>query len=75
MKEFLCERRGTAFNLDRIKEIYLPIPSLNEQRRIVSPIEELTRRVEEARRLCREADLELAAFTPALLAKAFRGEL
>jgi len=48
---------------------------LEEQRRIVERIEALTRRVEEVRKELAQADAELAAFTPALLAKAFRGEL
>jgi len=41
----------------------------------VARIEELTHRAEEARRILREAEEELISFTPALLAKAFRGEL
>lgn len=58
-----------------IKEMEIPIPPLSEQRRIVARIEELTKRVEEAKKVAREALIELDTFTPALLAKAFRGEL
>ncbi|MDL2121805.1 MAG: restriction endonuclease subunit S [Deltaproteobacteria bacterium] len=60
---------------DLLYQTKIPVPSLNEQRRIVARIEELTRRAEEARRILREAEEELISFTPALLAKAFRGEL
>ena len=64
-----------SLRLSDIAKIKIPVPPLSEQRRIVKRIEELTRRVEEARKFIREAESELAAFTPALLAKAFRGEL
>ncbi len=49
--------------------------STDKQRRIVARIEELTRRVEEAKKVANEALAELSTFTPALLAKAFRGEM
>jgi len=65
----------SAFNVNKLKEVEIPIPPLPEQRRIVRRIEGLTRRVEEARTLANKALVELAAFTPALLAKAFKGEL
>ncbi|MBI5185101.1 MAG: restriction endonuclease subunit S [Nitrospinae bacterium] len=61
--------------IDFFKELEIPIPPLPEQRRIVKRIEELTRRVEATRKLIKEAESELAAFTPALLSKAFRGAL
>lgn len=47
---------------DFLKEISIPVPSLAEQRRIVTRIEELTRRVEETRRLRREAAAEAVSF-------------
>lgn len=46
-----------------------------EQQRIVSRIEALTKRAEEARKMAKEVEAELDSFTPALLSKAFRGEL
>lgn len=65
----------TAIKREQLKNIEIPVPPLSEQRRIVKRIEELTRRVEETRKMIQEAEAELVAFTPALLAKAFRGEL
>ena len=46
-----------------------------EQRRIVARLDALAAKNSELRRLQTETEAELAAFTPALLAKAFRGEL
>jgi len=64
-----------AVSDDEIYDSEIPVPPQPEQRRIVKRIEGLTRRVEELKQLQAETETELAAFTPALLAKAFRGEL
>jgi hypothetical protein len=45
------------------------------QRRIVSRLDALAAKQTELRRLQTETEAALAAFIPALLAKAFRGEL
>jgi len=58
-----------------LNRLEIPVPSLSEQKRIVKRVEELSKRVEEARKLALSALEELESFTPALLAKAFRGEL
>jgi type I restriction enzyme S subunit len=60
---------------DVLSSIEIPVPPLDEQRRIVARIEELTHRAEEARQILRKIEEELISFTPALLSKAFRGEL
>jgi len=65
----------SAFNKDKLVEIEIPIPPIDEQRRIVARIEELTKRVEEAKKITKATLAELDSFTPALLAKAFKGEL
>lgn len=65
----------TAIKREQLENVEIPIPPLPEQHRIVKRIKELTRRVEETRKLIKEAEAELSSFTPALLAKAFRGEL
>lgn len=46
-----------------------------EQRRVVARLDALAAKQAEPRRLQTETEAELAAFTPALLPKAFRGEL
>jgi type I restriction enzyme S subunit len=57
------------------KEKPIPIPSPAEQRCIVARLNALAAKQTELRRLQTETEAELAAFTPALRAKAFRGEL
>jgi type I restriction enzyme S subunit len=72
---FIPEPVRPKLNQKNAKKIPVPIPPLDEQRRIVARIEELTRRADEARQLQMEIEKDLSAFQPALLAKAFRGEL
>ena len=63
-------------NGSKLAALRIPFPkSKDEQRRIVSRLDALLAKQTELRRLQAETEAELAAFTPALLAKAFRGEL
>jgi type I restriction enzyme S subunit len=71
-REFIGQ---SAFNNDKLRKVEIPVPPLEEQRRIVARIEELNRRAEEARRLSVATRQELEIYQASLLAKAFRGEL
>ena len=74
----LAEGQGGGFTClrkEQLADFEIPVPSFLEQNKIVDRIESMTCRLDELRTLHREAEAELAAFTPALLAKAFRGEL
>ena len=68
----VCDQGGgfTAIKKSQLKAVQVPVPPLDEQRRIVARIEELTRRAEEARRLRQEAikgiERSLAATVDAL---------
>jgi type I restriction enzyme S subunit len=62
-------------NKKHLDPLDVPLPDPIEQRRIVARLDALRAKVDELQRLQREVEAELAAFTPALLAKAFRGEL
>lgn len=81
MNDELKSRVGTAGNsagkleTNEWSSIEIPVPSLAEQQRLVARVEALTSRLEQARLLHAEIEAQLAAFTPALLARAFRGEL
>jgi restriction endonuclease S subunit len=59
-------------HLDRLQ---IPILAGPEQRSIVARLDSLRGKLDEMQRLQREVEAELASFAPALLAKAFRGEL
>ena len=65
----------TNINTKQIRQMPVIVPSLSEQRAIVARIDALRGKLDELQRLQREVEAELAAFTPSLLAKAFRGEL
>ncbi len=54
-----------------LEDIKIPLPPLEEQRRIVARIEELTGRIEEAMRLRRAAREEAEGLMPAAMAEVF----
>ena len=51
------------------------LPPIEQQKILVAKFTELRLKLDELHRLQRQVEAELAAFVPALLAKAFRGEL
>jgi len=51
------------------------VPSLSEQRRIVAELDALQSQVDALKRLQTETSAELDALLPAILDRAFRGEL
>ena len=61
----------TAIKREQIEAIEIPVPPLEEQRRMVSRIEELTRRVEEARRVRRVSIEEASRYLAAAISKVF----
>lgn len=62
-------------NQTTLRAFRFRVPDRATQRRIVTRLDALSAKQTELRRLQTETEAELAAFTPALLAKAFRGEL
>jgi type I restriction enzyme, S subunit len=63
--------RNRTLGIAKLEKIPVPVPPVEKQRRFAK----LAKRHFELQRLQREVEAELASFTPALLAKAFRGEL
>lgn len=60
---------------ERWETLPVPIPPPKEQKKTIARLDALRVKLDELQRLQREVEAELASFTPALLAKAFRGEL
>lgn len=64
-----------TLSVGRIKQIEVPTPRLPEQRRIIAELEELQAEVDELRRQQIKAAVELDALLPAILDRAFKGDL
>ena len=62
-------------SVGRIKSITVPVPPLPEQRRIVAELNALLEEVDALKRLQAETAAELDALLPAILDRAFKGEL
>ena len=76
--QLLGQRYGQGkpgLNLTNIRELNLPFPSLPEQRRIVAYLDGLQAKVDALKCLQAETAAELDALLPAVLDKAFKGEL
>jgi type I restriction enzyme S subunit len=81
IRQFIFQRaKGSSGTMNKIskqdvQEIPIPDIPLDEQQRIVRRLDALIAKDKQLRRLQTETEAELAAFTPALLAKAFKREL
>ena len=70
--------KGSAsphLNIGALRRFNLILPPLPEQRRIVAELDALQAEVDALKRLQAETATELAALLPALLDRAFEGEL
>ncbi|MBU8691972.1 restriction endonuclease subunit S [Bacillus altitudinis] len=69
---------GTTFKElsgSKCKEIALPLPPINEQKRIADKVERLISKIDEAKQLIEEAKKTFELRRAAILDKAFRGDL
>ena len=66
---------AAILNKSRLGKAPIPLPPLNEQRRIVSTIEQLTDRSHKARAALEDVPKLIAQFRQSVLAAAFRGDL
>lgn len=64
-----------GISASRLKTVLAPVPPLVEQHRIVAYLDNLHARVDTIKRLQAETTAELDALLPAVLDRAFRGEL
>lgn len=78
-QEMLERSRTTSglFNLSvgRIKQMQVPVPSLEEQHRTVAYLEDQKAKTNSLKQLQDETDKELEAMTPSILDRAFAGKL
>lgn len=71
MGAFIENPSYPSLRLEKVKEIVIPLPPLDEQRRIVARIEALMERIREARRLREEAHHEAERLWQSVLADTF----
>ncbi len=64
-----------GFNTTLLSRVRLPLPPLEEQRRIVAYLDNLQAKVDAVKRLQAETSAELEALLPSVLDRAFKGEL
>lgn len=67
--------RLTELNLNDLRQVPVPTPPVSEQRRIVAELDALQAEVDALKRLQTETAAELDALLPAILDRAFKGEL
>jgi type I restriction enzyme, S subunit len=64
-----------ALSGERVREMPVPLPAIEEQRRIVAYLDSLQAKVDALKALQAETQAELNALLPAVLDKAFKGDL
>jgi type I restriction enzyme S subunit len=64
-----------ALNAQKVRQMPIPLPSPEEQRRIVAYLDNLQAKVDALKKLQAETAAELDALLPSILDKAFKGEL
>ena len=60
---------------EKLKTLPIPVPSLEEQRRVVAYLDGLQAQVSALREAQSTTEMELSALMPSILDKAFKGEL
>ncbi len=62
-------------SLGDLRDLVLPLPMLDEQRRIVAYLDDIQSKIDTLKKLQAETAEELNALLPSVLDKAFKGEL
>jgi type I restriction enzyme S subunit len=75
MRDYLENPSYPSLKLSRIKQIPIPFPSIEEQKRIVSCLERLFNKVEEVKKLQQQSEKEIEKMAPVILDQAFSGKL
>lgn len=64
-----------GFNTTLLSRVELPLPPIPEQRRIVAYVDSLQAKIDELKRLQTDSAEKLDALLPAILDRAFKGQL
>jgi type I restriction enzyme S subunit len=75
MRDYLENPSYPSLKLSRIKQIPIPFPPIEEQKRIVSCLERLFNKVEEVKKLQQQSEKEIEKMAPVILDQAFSGKL
>jgi type I restriction enzyme S subunit len=80
VREFMIENATTTagiwkINQGHIASVELPLPPIQEQRRIVAHLDHLSAKVDRLKALQAQTRTELGALLPSILDRAFKGEL
>jgi type I restriction enzyme, S subunit len=75
VQRFISGTTQKFISLGSLRSIPIPLPPLNEQRRIVSTIEQMTDRSNKARAALEDVPKLIEQFRQSVLAAAFRGDL
>jgi type I restriction enzyme, S subunit len=67
--------RLTELNMNDLRQVPVPLPTLDEQKQVVTYLDNLHAGINELRRLQAETAAELDALLPSILDRAFKGEL
>lgn len=74
-RQYTLGRGHLQGNLNLLRKFVIPMPSLEEQCRIVAYLDDLQAKVDQLKRLQAQTAAELDALLPSILDRAFRGEL
>jgi len=75
MKEFIDNPSYPSLRLSEISKLPIPLPPLEEQRRIVEHLQDVQGKIKALKEAQAQTDAELKRLEQAILDKAFRGEL
>jgi type I restriction enzyme S subunit len=75
MKEFIDNPSYPSLRLSEVSKLLIPLPPLEEQRRIVAHLQEVQEKIKALKEAQEQTEAELKRLEQAILDKAFRGEL
>ncbi|MEH2111314.1 restriction endonuclease subunit S [Nostoc sp.] len=75
LAQFAPATAQANINIEILNKVFVPLPPLNEQKRIVAKIEELNDRTQKAKKALDSIPLLCDRFRQSVLAAAFRGDL